>query len=71
MTDFRQLLKESNFTAVRLARELKVTNMTVGRWVNGETVPNIEQAQLISRIIHKPIHVVSNAIMATRLGGRK
>ena len=63
---FKELLKEKDCTASRLARALGVTVQTVGLWKKGKNVPNIENAFKIAHVLNVPVDTVAECF--TRKG---
>lgn len=56
--NFKDLLKECDYTASRLARELGINKQTVSHWANRKTAPTAPMIMKISKALGRNVYVV-------------
>jgi transcriptional regulator with XRE-family HTH domain len=60
---FKELLKEKDCTASRLSRAIGVSRTAVGLWVHGESVPSIDTALKIAKVLNVPVDTVAECFV--------
>ena len=60
---FKELLKEKDCTASRLSRAIGVAHQTVSLWKNGKSVPSIDNALKIAKVLNVPVDTVAECFL--------
>jgi len=64
--DFRTLLEHCGETQSSLARQLRVSRITVGHWVQGRAWPYPRNVRAIAAALQQPLKRVEAALEASR-----
>ena len=60
--NIKKIMKEENVSQTLLARIFNVSKQAISGWVNGKSLPNIDNLTVLSRILNRPLE----AILITR-----
>ena len=61
---FREMLKNADCSASRLARAIGVSRQTVCNWQDGKNAPNIADSQKIAQVLGVPLETVAQCFVA-------
>ena len=61
---FREMLKNADCSASRLARAIGVSRQTVCNWQDGKSAPNIADSQKIAKVLGVPLETVAACFVA-------
>lgn len=61
---FREMLKNADCSASRLARAIGVSRQTVCNWQDGKSAPNIADSQKIAKVLGVPLETVAQCFVA-------